>query len=127
MVLGADAGESPPVQAPREGRAGHYSGQALGRPRAGDVEQHKEAGGTEVVPAERRTEEMQRFLMVVEEAGENWSAYSPDLAGCVATGATREEAERNMREAVEFHVAGLREEGLPVPQARSSAGYVAVS
>lgn len=50
---------------------------------------------------------MYRFLVVVEKADGNYSAYSPDLPGCVATGVTREEVERNMHEAIEIHVRGL--------------------
>jgi predicted RNase H-like HicB family nuclease len=69
---------------------------------------------------------MRRFLVVIEKADGNYSAYSPDLPGCVATGATREEAERNMHEAVAFHVQGLLEDGLPVPECQSFAEYVAI-
>jgi predicted RNase H-like HicB family nuclease len=58
---------------------------------------------------------MKRYLIVIEEAGTGYSAYSPDLDGCVATGETREEVERNMREAIEFHLDGLRQEGLEAP------------
>lgn len=69
---------------------------------------------------------MYRFLIVIEKADGNYSAYSPDLPGCVATGATREEAEQNMYEAVEMHLQGLKEDGLPIPQSTSFAEYVAV-
>jgi predicted RNase H-like HicB family nuclease len=69
---------------------------------------------------------MHRFLIVIEDAGVNYSAYSPDLAGCVATGATREEAERNMYEAVQMHIEGLIEDGLPIPESTASAEYVIV-
>jgi predicted RNase H-like HicB family nuclease len=69
---------------------------------------------------------MNRFLVVIEKAGGNYSAYSPDLPGCIATGATREETERNMHEAIEMHVHGLLEDGLPVPESSSFAEYVAV-
>ena len=69
---------------------------------------------------------MRRFLIVIEKAGENFSAYSPDLPGCVATGATREEAEKNMYEAIEMHVRGLQEDNLPIPESTSFAEYVAV-
>jgi predicted RNase H-like HicB family nuclease len=69
---------------------------------------------------------MHRFLVVIEKAGNNYSAYSPDLPGCVATGATRDEVERNMHEAIEMHVHGLREDGLTVPESVSFAEYVAV-
>ena len=70
---------------------------------------------------------MYRFLVIVEQTDGNYSAYSPDLPGCVATGATREEAEEQMHEAIELHIEGLREDGLPIPPSRSSAIYVAVS
>ena len=69
---------------------------------------------------------MYRFLIVIEKADGNYSAYSPDLPGCVATGATREETEQNMHQAIEFHIKGLREDGLPVPESTSFAEYVAV-
>ena len=69
---------------------------------------------------------MYRFLIVVEDAGANFSAYSPDLPGCVATGATREAAERNMYEAIQHHIEGLREDGLQVPTSTSIAEYVVV-
>ena len=69
---------------------------------------------------------MYRFLVVIEKADGNYSAYSPDLPGCVATGATREEVERNIHEAIELHVQGLLEDHLPVPQSNSFAEYVAV-
>ncbi len=69
---------------------------------------------------------MYRFLIVIEKTDTNYSAYSPDLPGCVATGATREEAEQQMHEAIAFHVEGMGEDGLPIPEARSSASWVLV-
>jgi predicted RNase H-like HicB family nuclease len=69
---------------------------------------------------------MYRFLIVIEKAKSNYSAYSPDLPGCVATGKTREQATRNMYEAIEMHVRGLLEDRLAVPKSRSFAEYVAV-
>lgn len=69
---------------------------------------------------------MYRFLVVIEKANDNYSAYSPDLPGCVATGTTREEAEQNMHEAIEIHVSGLLEDKLPIPESTSFAEYVAV-
>jgi predicted RNase H-like HicB family nuclease len=69
---------------------------------------------------------MLRFLVMIEKAESNFSAYSPDLSGCVATGATREEAERNMREAIEMHVRGLQEDSFPIPEPHASAEYIAV-
>lgn len=67
-----------------------------------------------------------RFLVVIEDAGKNLSAYSPDLPGCVATGKTREETEKNMYEAIQMHLEGLREDGLPIPTSQSFAEYVVV-
>jgi predicted RNase H-like HicB family nuclease len=69
---------------------------------------------------------MYRFLIVIEKANGNFSAYSPDLPGCVATGKTRAQVTRNMHEAIELHVRGLLEDKLPIPKARSFAEYVAV-
>jgi predicted RNase H-like HicB family nuclease len=69
---------------------------------------------------------MYRFLVIIEKANDNYSAYSPDLPGCVATGGNREEAERNMQEAIELHVRGLREDGLPIPEPNSIAEYMTV-
>jgi len=56
----------------------------------------------------------------------NFSAYSPDLPGCVATGKTREDAEEQMHEAIGMHIRGLLEDGLPVPKSHSSATVIAV-
>jgi predicted RNase H-like HicB family nuclease len=67
-----------------------------------------------------------RFLIVVEDAGSNYSAYSPDLPGCVATGETHEDVEKNMYEAIQLHIEGLREDGLPIPVSTSIAEYVVV-
>ena len=69
---------------------------------------------------------MHRFLIVIEKADGNYSAYSPDLAGCVATGATHEEVEQNMHEAIEMHMQGLQEDNLPVPESNSFAEYIVV-
>lgn len=69
---------------------------------------------------------MRRFLVVIEKAYGNCSAYSPDLPGCVATGSSREEVEKNIHEAIELHVRGLVEDGLPIPESESFAEYVAI-
>lgn len=69
---------------------------------------------------------MNRYLVVIEKAGNNYSAYSPDLPGCVATGATREEAEKNIHEAIALHIEGLKEEKEPLPESSSFAEYIAV-
>jgi predicted RNase H-like HicB family nuclease len=65
-----------------------------------------------------------RYAIVIEQADGNYSAYVPDLPGCVATGDTIEEVEREIREAIQFHIAGLTEDGIPVPAPTSRAEYV---
>ncbi len=70
---------------------------------------------------------MVRFLIVIEKANGNYSAYCPDLPGCVATGKTREETEHNMQEAVEMHVQGMLEDNLPIPESEAVAEYIAVA
>lgn len=70
---------------------------------------------------------MKRYAIVVERAERNFAAYVPDLPGCVATGATVEEVEQLLREAIELHIAGMREDGLPVPLPSSVVDYVDVS
>ena len=59
---------------------------------------------------------MKNYLIIVEETNTGYSAYSPDLPGCASTGRTREEVEANMREAIEFHIEGLKKEGYDVPE-----------
>ena len=59
-----------------------------------------------------------RYLVVYEKGPTNYSAYSPDLPGCVATGSTLEETRQNISGAIEMHLSGLREDGLPVPEGR---------
>ena len=68
-----------------------------------------------------------RFAIVIEKAASNYSAYVPDLPGCVATGRTLEETESMIREAIEFHLEGLRADNLPVPDASSRVDYVEVA
>lgn len=67
-----------------------------------------------------------RFAIIIEEAGKNYSSYAPDVPGCIATGDTLAEVEANMREAIRFHLDGLREGGLPVPAANSRCEYIDV-
>ena len=71
--------------------------------------------------------EAMNYLIVIEKTGTGYSAYSPDLPGCVSTGGTRAEMERNMQEAMEFHVDGLREEGYAVPEPMAASAYVRVA
>jgi len=67
---------------------------------------------------------MKKYLIVIEPTKTGFSAYSPDLPGCVSTGRTREEVELNMREAITFHLDGLREEGQAVPGPQTYSAYV---
>ena len=68
-----------------------------------------------------------RYAVVIEKGEGNFSAYVPDLPGCVATGSTVEEVEREIQEAIEFHIEGLRADGLPVPEPSSRVEYVEVA
>jgi predicted RNase H-like HicB family nuclease len=65
-----------------------------------------------------------KYAVVIEKANGNYSAYVPDLPGCVATGATQDEVNSNIREAIRFHFDGLREDGLPIPQPEALCNYV---
>ena len=69
---------------------------------------------------------MSKYLVIFEKAGDNYSAYSPDIPGCIATGSTREEVEKNIKKAVSFHIDGLKEDGLPLPEPSSITEYVEV-
>jgi predicted RNase H-like HicB family nuclease len=67
---------------------------------------------------------MKKYLIVIEPTETGFSAYSPDLPGCVSTGRPHEEVEQNMREAIAFHLDGLREEGQAVPEPQTYSAYV---
>jgi len=68
-----------------------------------------------------------KYLIVIEKSETGYSAYSPDLPGCISTGNTLEETEQNMREAIAFHIQGLKEEGYDVPEPTSRSSYVEVA
>ena len=70
---------------------------------------------------------MHRFLVVIEKTGRNYSAYSPDLLGCIAAGRTREETAQNMHEAIELRVQGMVEDKLPIPKSHTFAEYISVA
>jgi predicted RNase H-like HicB family nuclease len=70
---------------------------------------------------------MSRYLVIIEKTDTGFSAYSPDLPGCIATGSSREEIEREMHDAIEFHIEGLRLAGEPVPKPQSQASYCEVA
>ena len=68
-----------------------------------------------------------RYMVVIERGENSWGAHVPDLPGCIATGKSVEETEQLIREAIEFHLRGMREDGLPIPEASSQVDYVEVS
>lgn len=68
-----------------------------------------------------------RYAIVIEKAENNYAAYVPDLLGCVATGQTVEETEREIREAIAFHLRGMREDGLPIPEPSIQVEYVEIA
>ena len=70
---------------------------------------------------------MREYLVIYEHMGNTWSAYVPDLPGCVAAGDTRGEVARLIREAMEFHIEGMRKEGLPVPEPSADAERIRVA
>jgi predicted RNase H-like HicB family nuclease len=65
-----------------------------------------------------------KYLTVIEKTGTGYSAYSPDLAGCVSTGSTIEEVTANMEEAIQFHLEGLKLEGYEIPEAKTTSTYI---
>ena len=68
-----------------------------------------------------------KYLIVIEPTSTGFSAYSPDLPGCVSTGGTQEEAEKNIREAIGFHIEGMREDGDPIPEPGTNVFYAEVA
>lgn len=69
---------------------------------------------------------MYRFLIVIEEAEGNYSAYCPDLPGCIATGKTQDEAAQKMHQALEMHIQGMLEDNIPIPKGVALAEYIAI-
>ena len=70
---------------------------------------------------------MSRFLIVIEVTDTGYSAHSPDLPGCVSTGATRQEVEANLKEAIEFHLDGMKQERYPIPEPTADSMYVEIA
>ena len=70
---------------------------------------------------------MNKYLVVIEKTAKNYSAFCPDLPGCVATGGTKREVERNIRAAITMHLEGLKEDRLPIPTHAAVAEYIAVA
>ena len=69
---------------------------------------------------------MEQFLIVIEQATGNFSAYCPDLPGCIATGKTIEEVKQRMAEAIKMHLEGMREDNIPIPAVKSKAEYISL-
>ena len=70
---------------------------------------------------------MYRFLIIIEEGSRNYSAYAPDLPGCIATGKTLDEVKANMREAIKMHIEGMVEDQEPIPNSQTMADYLDIS
>jgi predicted RNase H-like HicB family nuclease len=70
---------------------------------------------------------MREYVVIFERGIQNWGAYVPDLPGCISTGETRDEVEKNIREAIEFHIDGLKQDGQPIPEPSSEAGRIRVA
>lgn len=68
-----------------------------------------------------------KYLIVIEKSDTGYSAYSPDLPGCVSTGSTPEATEKNMQEAIEFHIDGLKQDGYEIPKPTSRSSYVEIA
>lgn len=67
-----------------------------------------------------------KYLIVIEKTKTGYSTFSPDLPGCVATGSTKEEVQKNMREAISFHVEGMHQESIRIPQPHSFSAYLEI-
>lgn len=70
---------------------------------------------------------MHRYIIVIEKAVDNYSAYCSDLPGCIATGSTLEETVERMREAIKFHIEGLKKENMAIPESSSQVTYIEVA
>jgi len=92
--------------------------------------QAREAAYTSIDASQKALREISKttkgYVVVFEKANDNYSAYLPDLPGCIATGKTRQEVEKNIKEAISFHIKGLKEDGLVLPEPSSFTGYVEI-
>lgn len=68
-----------------------------------------------------------KYVVILEEGPKSWGAYVPDLPGCVAAGETREEAMQMIREAIEFHLEGMKEDGEPIPEPHSHSEIIQIN
>ncbi len=119
MGPGSNSGQPPAVRSRDEGGHGDGQRQSQRRRAPENFEKHLETGRTGTG--------MTQYAVVFEKGKRNWSAYVPDLPGCVATGKTRKETETMIREAIEFHLEGMRLRKMPIPPSVSTAANVRVS
>jgi len=78
------------------------------------------------MPVPPKPKAVEKFLIVIEKANGNYSAYCPDLPGCIATGKTIEEVKQRMAEAIKIHLEGMREDNIPIPVVKSQAEYISL-
>lgn len=116
MASGTDNGEPPSIQASPETGAGDDCGTSIHGIAPEDIEIDFEAGGVGM-----------KYVVLYEKTSTGFSAHVPDLPGCVAAGRTRKETERLMRGAIQMHVAGMREDGDPIPAATTYANFVSIA
>jgi predicted RNase H-like HicB family nuclease len=94
--------------------------------RAAEAARRAEEAATKAEKVDISDKGAKKYLVVFEKANDNYSAYSPDIPGCIATGRTRGEAKKTIRQAIKFHIEGLQEDGLPLPKPASSTEYIEV-
>ena len=121
MAAGSYQGKPPPIQTSRKTWPCNHSRKAKRRSSSRNLEQHIETIRPEgvILPM--------KYTIVIEQSPNNYAAYVPDLPGCVATASTREELLKEIREAIEFHIEGMREDGEPVPEPQATAEVVEVA
>jgi predicted RNase H-like HicB family nuclease len=122
LEAGENTRQPPTIQESEQAWYRYSSGKAELGCAAGHAELDPKAGWSEEIGGQR----MRRYMVVVEHGPSSWGAHVPDLPGCVAVGETRPEVLQLIREAIELHIAGLREEGLPVPEPSSEGEIVEV-
>jgi predicted RNase H-like HicB family nuclease len=115
--MGDYEGEPSPVQTSGEAGPSNNYGTSIGGNASKDFEQRFSAGGIEKV----------KYAVIFEKSQTGYGAYVPDLPGCVAVGKTLKATQRLIREAIELHLQGMREDGDPIPEPSSIADYVTVS
>ena len=116
LVSGWEEGQSPPIQAPCQTGAGHGGRSSIPGAGQGNIQQHSQTGGIE----------MKEYAAVFEKTSNGWSAYAPDLPELGVAGATFEETEQLLREGIEFHIEGMVEDGLLIPEPQTQVMRLAI-